>query len=244
MTGSSAITSGSAAPGAQEEEAVPVARAELGRVVEHPAGSRDRGGDGRWSASPVPCRRRPTVSSVSPSNSTGIGVSVIEMYRSPSLTRLTFALSVSFGENMDKHAREQRAARIGGELRVDDLALLLRGAVRLGLRGTGWRRRPRRRRCRSGAASRSRRTSGSSSARRPPTSPGRCGPASPAASPGACPPAAGGSTRVSRSSDSKPGGQVRSSGGLGGLGNLAHGLSSIVQSVRYAPYRILRARWP
>ena len=40
-------------------------------------------------------------SSVSASNWTGIGVSVIEMKRSPSWTRLTFALSESFGENID-----------------------------------------------------------------------------------------------------------------------------------------------
>jgi hypothetical protein len=34
------------------------------------------------------------------SNWTGIGVSVIAMNRSPSLVRLTLALSVSFGENI------------------------------------------------------------------------------------------------------------------------------------------------
>ena len=38
--------------------------------------------------------------SVSASNSTGMGVSVIEMKRSPSFVRLMLALSVSFGENI------------------------------------------------------------------------------------------------------------------------------------------------
>ena len=40
------------------------------------------------------------MASVSASNWTGIGVSVIAMNRSPSSTKLTFALSESLGENI------------------------------------------------------------------------------------------------------------------------------------------------
>ena len=73
---------------------------ELGRVVQHPLGRpvhvrvggrqlarRVVGDAGRALA----CRRR---------TATGIGVSVIAMKRSPSFTRFTLALSVSFGENI------------------------------------------------------------------------------------------------------------------------------------------------
>jgi hypothetical protein len=42
------------------------------------------------------------VSSVSASNWTGIGVSVIETKRSPSFTRFTFALSEIFGLKTEK----------------------------------------------------------------------------------------------------------------------------------------------
>ena len=57
-----------------------------------------------------------------------MGVSVMEMKRSPSFTMLMFALSPKAGENR-LDSLEEGAAGVGREFRIGDAALLLRGPV-------------------------------------------------------------------------------------------------------------------
>ena len=134
--------------GSTREEAVAAARAELGGVVEHRAGAAVavRVGGRQLAGRPRTAARRPSPACAG-RTATGIGVSVIAMKRSPSLVTLMLALSGSVaGANMRLHALEQRAAGVGRELAVDDLALLAARRGRRGSAGSGCRRRPCRRR--------------------------------------------------------------------------------------------------
>ena len=161
-------TSGLApARGAEPEEAVVVAGPELGRVVEHPAA--------RAIEVRVRRRQRPRHLPGDARRGERLGVELDRDrrlgHRDETLAELDEVDVAVVGERRPEQRHrplEQRAARIGGELRVADLARSRPRPGRPCSRGTGSHRRPRRRRTRSGGASRARRTSGSSA--RSPTS--------------------------------------------------------------------------